>query len=438
MKIQEIKKDGLEVHFEVIIPSDEINDQITAELSDIAKKTRIDGFRPGKAPLSIISKKYKSSVKSDVIQKKVSASINDIIKNADLKIATEPQINDFKSEDGQDISFKVIIETMPLVYTPELNKISIEKPILDITDDLIEKELKNLAKTNTIYEKEVKTQAKKDHQVTINADGYLDGEKFKEGTVKDYKLVLGSGAFVDNFEDQLIDHKAGDDIVVNITFPEQYVKHLAGKNAEFKVHIIAVHKPEIPEINDEFAKKLKFDDLESLKTHITETLTLNANSQSYSMMKMRFFDQLEDILLFDVPKSMIKQEYDALQHNLKHLNNDNVDQNKEQDDFYKKVALRRVRIGLMLAEYIKSTKLTVGHNEIRDAIIAHAKKFPGQEQAIMEYYQKNPKAIEPIKGSILEEKAVMHIFDKVIKISEKKYNDKQFNKLLEQQDDTII
>lgn len=443
MKITELRNEGLDLHLQVEIPEAVITGEIQKELGNLSKRVKLDGFRIGKVPLSIIDKKYGASVKYEVLQHQLTHAIDHIVKDKKLNIATAPAIEDLKNKEGEDLQFTLKFELIPTVEIPDLKKIAIELPVLEIGEDDIKEELENLKKFSTEYTKESKGKAAKKDQVTINLIGYIDGEPFEGGNLKNHKLVLGSNSFIDNFEEQLVEAKAGDKLTVHVTFPEDYrMKNLAGKAAEFEVDLLAIHKAVIPEINDEFAKNFNCETVEKLHEQIVKNIESSFADQIHTIMKMQLFDQLENILSFEVPKSLIEKERQILDVQTKksgdseQLLKDKSEQ--EINDYYQKLSLRRVRIGLLLAEYIKVKNLRIEPEDIKEAVMFQARSFPSQAKEIIEYYQRTPSAIESLKGPILEEKAVKHIFDQEVIVNKKKYSKAELEKWLEEENNREV
>lgn len=443
MTITELKNEGLDFQVKVKIPATNITDQVQKELIDLSKKVKMAGFRAGKVPINIVNKKYGESVKGDIIQKEINQSINNIVRERSLNIATDPKIEDLKAEEGQDIEFTLKFELMPKIDLPDFKNVSIEKPILKIEEKDIEEHLNKLIEFTKVYNKETNGKAAKGDQVTIDAIGYVDGEPFEGGKLADHKLVLGSRSFIDTFEDQLIGSKAGDEVEVKVTFPKQYHSpNLAGKPAKFEVKVKMVHKPESVEIDDEFAKKFNCETVDQLKEKIAKDIEINFEEPIYTIVKMRLFDEFEKLLNFEVPASLIEREYQILKAQSKQFNEADEslkDKSPEElEEYYKKISLRRIKIGLMLAEYIQVKGLQIEQNDIKDAVFAQARNFPGQEKAIIEYYQKTRGAIENLKGPILEEKAVKHILANELKVQEKKYTRKELEQFLDNENNREI
>jgi trigger factor len=438
MQITKLKEEGTDYHLKVVIANDAVDQQLQNKLSDLQKTAKLPGFRPGKVPIAIISKKYADSVRAEVVQDQINESVNSVIKEHKLNIATSPKIEDLKSKPEQDIEFILKFEVIPEIKMPEFHTISVEKPVLKVSDKEIKAELESLAKMSTTYDEEKTGKAAKGDRVTIDAVGSVDGIEFEGGNLKAHKLVLGSKSFIDNFEDQLIGTKVGDEIIVKVTFPKEYhAKDLADKPAEFKVKVLAVHEGIAPKIDEEFAKKLKCETVAELEGNIRKYISSFYNNDIHTMMKMHLFDQLESVLKFDAPTSLVDKEFMTLKSQTAQIAKEGDDfKNKseqEVEEYCKKLAIRRVRIGLMLSEYAQNKELKITEEDIKAAIFAEAKQFPGHEGKIIEFYSKNQGAVEQLKGLIIEEKSVKHIFDNEVKIVEKEYNKKDLEALIENQ-----
>lgn len=447
MQVTELKNDELNFEAKLLIPWVKIASEIQEELTILAKQVKIDGFRVGKVPMQIIEKKHKSSVQFKVIQHAVSQALKDIIKSYNLKIIGDPKLDppfeNLYNKEGEDIEFTVKFELLPNIVLPEFKQIIITRPRLIVQEEEINNQLARLAANSRAYPIESKNQAEKGQQVTIDATGYIDGEAFAGGEVTDYKLVLGSNTFTDNFEEQLIGAKVGEEIEVNITFPSDYhSKELAGKAAKFVVQIKAIHSPEEVVMDDEFAKKFNCNTLEVLRNKIAQKIEEEVSESILTIMKMSLFDQLETMLIFHIPKTLITQEINILKSQIAKNSDSNVvlrnKTEEEINEYYHKLALRRVRIGLTLAEYMKVKDLHINQEDVNKAIIAQARNFPGQEQLVVDFYQKNPKAVGSLTGPVLEEKTVQHIFENEVTLNEKEYTRAELEEFLAQQEDRVI
>lgn len=425
MVIKELKNNETEFHAQVSIPIENIQNDISIKLLDVAKKAKIDGFRVGKIPESIIKKRYGASVQDDVIGKAINSTIDNIVKKYDLNIAADPAITDIKNEVDKDLEFTIKLDIIQKVKLPNFKTISIEKPVLTVTDIDVEERIREMVKLSKTYDPKITHSiACNGDQLTIDTIGYVDDKIFDGGSLEDYKLVLGSNSFIPGFEDKLIGSKVNDIVNVKVTFPKEYhSKELAGRNAEFQVTVKLICKEILPEVDNNFAKKFKCQTVAQLKDQVKKNFTRDYEHQIYILMKMHLFRKLENITKLNLPNSLIEREVEILKKQSKYLNADDTDQksNNEKDQYLTQVASRRVSIGLILAEYIKIKGITITKEDMRRAILLQAKSYPGQESKVVEYYQNNRQALESLKGPVLEEKGVKEIIDNEVVVNEKLY-----------------
>ncbi|MCC8399705.1 MAG: trigger factor [Rickettsia endosymbiont of Platyusa sonomae] len=443
MQVTELKNEDLNFEVKVVLPSSKIANKVQKELDNLSKKVKLNGFRAGRVPINIVNQKYKQSVRSDVVSHEINHAVQHIIKDHKLKTVGNPQLEDLCDKDNEDLEFTLKFELLPDVELPDFKKIKVIYPKLVIEEEDINKQIDKLASMSKNYTKENKGKVEKWQEVTIDAIGYVNNEPFEGGKVTDYKLVIGSGAFIDGFEDQLIGSKAGDEVEVNVTFPEEYhMEQIAGQPAKFIVQVKAVHSADEIVVDDEFAKKFNCKTVEELRTNISKSIADEYREHIHTLMKMRLFDQLEEILTFNVPKSLIAQEVDTLKSQTEKSNDsDSIFKDKSEaeiNEYYNKLALRRVRVGLMLSEYMQVKNLRIEQDDIKNAVIAQARRFPGQEKAILKFYQENPRSIEHLKGPLLEEKTAQHIFDNEVILEEKDYTREKLEEFLTQEEDRVV
>lgn len=421
--IKETENKGLKRAYQVVVSAQEIEADIDAELQKVGRKVKIAGFRPGKVPANVLKQRYGKSVLGDVIDHLVQHAVQDVMEKNKVAPALRPQveIEDFK--EGGDLTIAMSFEIMPMAPEIDFGKITVEKPVYEIDDSEIEESLGRIAESNRDL-KEKKGAAKKGDIVKIDFKGYVDDEAFEGGEAKGFNLELGSGSFIEGFEDQLIGAKAGDEKDVNVTFPKTYHKEdLQGAKARFEVKVHSVQEPELPEIDDEFAKKLGVDSLEKLKELVKSQLDQEYSGMARSQIKKSLFDALEKECKFEIPEGMFKLEFDSIW--------EQVQQAKKQGDpeldkpeaelrkEYEGVARRRVALGILLSQTAGKQKLEVTTEDLRNAILGQARYYPGQERKVIEFYNKNPDEVNQFRGPILEEKAVDFILEKV-KYKEKK------------------
>ncbi|WP_425363523.1 trigger factor [Candidatus Tisiphia endosymbiont of Hybos culiciformis] len=443
MQVTELKNEGLDFEVKVVLPSSKIANKVQKELDSLSKKVKLNGFRVGKVPISIVNQKYRPSVRSDVINHEINHAVQHIIKDHKLKTVGDPRLEDVCDQENKDLEFILKFELLPNIELPDFKKIKVTYPKLVVEEEKVNKQIDKLASISKNYTKENKGQVEKGQEVTIDAIGYVNNEPFEGGKLTDYKLVIGSGAFIDGFEDQLIGSKTGDEVEVNVTFPAEYhMEQIAGQPAKFIVQVKAVHSADEIVVDDEFAKKFNCKTVEELRTNVSKSMANEYSEPIRTLMKMSLFDQLEKLLTFNVPKSLIAQEVSILKSQTeKSSDSDSIFKDKSESEiseYYNKIALRRVRIGLMLSEYMKVKSLRIEQNDIKNAVMAQARRFPGQETAILKFYQENPGTIEHLKGPLLEEKTVQHIFDNEIMLEEKNYTKEELEEFLTQEEDRVV
>ena len=442
MNIEETKNKGLERHFNITISAKDVKDKYDKEMADIRKKGKFDGFRPGRIPIRILESKYGKSVYSEISGKTIDESISKLCKDKKINLASQPKLDIKNNQLGQDIVLSIEIEPMPEIVLPDLKTITLERPVIDVQSQDIDDHLNEIAGQHKEYQ-EKNGKASNGDQVIIDFNGKLDGKEFNGGKAESHPLEIGSKTMIPGFEEKIVGHKAGDKFTIKITFPKDYAsKDLAGKDATFDIVVHKVNKIVKSKIDDVLAVKLGAKDLKDLRVKVKEMIIGNYTEQSYIMLKMKLFDQLEQILKFDVPKSIYDKEYKAIKEQTaqdKPLN-ESLKKKSEQEveNYYNKVTNRRVRIGLMLADFADKNKIKVDQQDIYEEIQRKARSMPGYEKALFDFYKKNPKALEALAGPVLENKSVAYIVDKEIARTEKKLTKDQFDKLIDKENTKAV
>ncbi|MGN0914387.1 MAG: trigger factor [Alphaproteobacteria bacterium] len=433
MNVTEIKSEGLKKEFKVSVPASDFNKKIDEKINEISKKTKLPGFRPGKAPKEMLKQKYRASVMGEVLDELVRTSTDEVIKSKKLNPAMMPDVKITSFEDGKDVEFEISMEVLPEIKFGDFSKIELDKLTAEVPAEEVEKALKYLAESRKETVKVEEDRASKEGDTTvIDFVGSIDGVEFQGGKGNNYPLVLGSGSFIPGFESQLVGKKAGEKIDVNVKFPENYhAKDLAGKDAVFTVEIKEIRVAKDIEINDEFAKSLGEESLDKLKSVIADRIKGDYDVASRMKLKRQLLDNLDKEYSFEVPQSLVDAEYKGIvaqyEQAKKYNQLDESEKAKSEEDLlaeYKDIAVRRVKLGLLLSEIGKDAKLTITPDDINKAIMNEAKKYPGQEKAVFDYYLKNKQAIESLKAPVFEEKIVDHIIglakvnDKVVSVEE--------------------
>lgn len=412
-----------EVHkaFNVKIATQILHNIKNAKIDEVSKKVRIDGFRPGKIPTTLIWQKYKNSILQEVFNDAINDSIKSIDDMLEFDLATEPKIELKKADLDEGLEFEVNFEIFPTIELPDLEKISIHKPIFEIQESDIKNKIKELAKDRRNFiATEDSYEAQSGDQVIINFEGKIDGIAFEGGNAKDFALELGSKSFIDNFEEQLVGSKKNDEIVVKVTFPQDYAKkEYASKKAEFFVKINEVKQKQEITNDEELAKFFDLDSADALNEELKKTLEAECHKQARTQMKIELFDQLNDIVKFAIPQTLMDQEFKALWQQMQKEKREDNEGEEELKAECLKISERRLKLGILLAQFAQSFKIQITNKDLEDIIRAQLHSQPPMmAQYLIQYYKNNPKAIESLRGPAIEEKTTDEIFQKV-KIVEK-------------------
>ena len=437
MQVTETTSEGLKREFQELLPANELEDRLNAELSNIKGKVQIKGFRPGKVPVAHLRKVYGKSVMADVLQNAVNEANQQIVTDKGLRLALEPQIEFPKDEEQTiieraldakgDLAFKVKLEVLPSFELADLSDVSIKKLVLKPSDEEVNETLERMAKDSRSFEpREEGAEAQSGDRVTIDFVGRIDGTEFEGGTGEGIDLELGSGSFIPGFEDQLVGAKVGEKRVVKSTFPEAYgAAHLAGKDAEFDVTVTAIQAPGETKIDDELAKTFGMESLEKLKEAVGTAIGSDFEAQSRRKLKKDLLDALDTKYAFELPPSLVHQEFAAVwaqvEQDLKTRGKTFEDEGTTEEKAtaeYRKIAERRVRLGLVLAQVGETADIKVSDDEVNQALIARVRQYPGQEQQVWDFYRKNAQALAELRAPIFEEKVVDHVLAQVKLVEE--------------------
>ncbi len=414
MNIKDIKIEGLRHDLEIKVPANDIAVMVDAELLKVGQNMKVPGFRPGKVPLTVLKQKYGRHVMADVLEKAVNESTAKAMDEKGLKPAMQPKIEVKEFDEGKDLTYTMSVEVLPEFNVMDLSKITVEKPVAKVEDKTIVETLDNIAKNNTtLTPVTTKRGVKKGDVVKMDFHGKrADGIEFEGMHGHDFDLEIGSNQFVPGFEEQLIGAKAGDKVEVKVTFPKEYgMEDLAGQDAVFDVDLKEIQESQPAEINDELAKKLGLDDEKALRTAVTEQITKEYESFTKMKLKKNILDALDTHHSFELPQTMVEQEQKHIEDQLKKESESQGEKFKSEEDGYKALAERRVRLGLVLAEIGRDKKVEVTQPELQQAVIKEAQNYPGQEKQVFDYYSKNPQVLESLKAPIFEEKVIEIIAD---------------------------
>jgi trigger factor len=435
MQVSVTNSDGLKRTLRVVIEQSELDKRFTTRLDQVKDSIQLKGFRRGKVPPAHIKKLYGRSLMAEVVQQAVEETSQQAITERSERPAFQPKIDlpedmaevERVMSGAADLAYSMSFEVLPAIELTDLTTLQLERLVADVPDEAVDKTLTQLAERNTSFVPEEGRVAVKGDQLTIDFVGSIDGVEFEGGKAEDVPLVLGGGGFIPGFEDGLEGAKAGDDKVVTPTFPAEYqVATLAGKTASFQVKVKTVARPEKPAIDDEMAKGFGTDSLDALKQRIRDQIQQEYTQVSRAKMKRGMLDLLDKAHSFDLPPTLVDNEFEGiwnqLTQSMEQAKKTFVDEGKIEDDVraeYRRIAERRVRLGLVLGEIGQQAQLDVTQDELRGALIEQARRFPGQEKMVYEYFEKTPGAVSQLRAPIFEEKVVDYIASKASPVDRK-------------------
>lgn len=443
MQVKETQNEGLKRGYQFTLPAADLAAQVEAKLKEAQPEVEMKGFRKGKVPMAMLKKQFGPRVMGDAMQEAIDSALRNHLETSGDRPALQPKVEMVGGEswkEGDDLVVDVTYEALPAIPEADLSGIELERLVVEASDEQVNEALENLAKNAQSFEDRKKgSKAKDGDQVVIDFKGMVDGEAFEGGAAEDYPLVLGSGSFIPGFEEQLVGAKAGDEIKVEVKFPEEYgAPHLAGKDAVFETTVKAVKEPKAAELDDELAKKFGADNLDALKAQIRERLEAEYKGASRQVLKRALLDKLDALVKFDLPESLVEAEAAQIAHQLYHEEHpDDHGHNHgeiEPTDEHKKLAERRVRLGLLLAEIGQKAEITVSDQEMTQAVLRQARQYPGQERAFFEFIQQNPQAQQQLRAPIFEDKVVDHIVEGA-KVTDKTVTKDELEKAIEALDD---
>jgi len=435
MNVTETLSQGLKREFQVVLNATDLKSRLDGELQNLQGKAKINGFRPGKVPVGHLRRLYGRSVMGDVVQNAVNEANQKIVADNGLKLAFEPQIRfpenkeeiEAAMEAKGDLAFTVALEVLPKIELADLSDVALVKPVTEVPEADVDAALERMAGQNRSFSsKGDDAVSAKGDRLLISFTGTLEGQPFDGGTGTGIPLDLGAGQFIPGFEDQLEGAKKGEARTVSVTFPENYTAtHLAGKPAEFAVTVDDVQAPGELTIDDELAKGFGMESLDALKAAVREQLGRELGTQSRRKLKKSLLDALDAKYAFELPPTLVEQEFASVwsqvEADMKEAKKSFADENTTEDEAraeYRRIAERRVRLGLVLAEIGEQAKIQIADDEVTQALIERARQFPGQEEEVWEFYRKNPQALAEIRAPIFEEKVVDHLLAQV-KVEEK-------------------
>ncbi len=443
MQVTETLNEGLKRGYSIKLTAAELDKKVNEKLQEAQPDVEMKGFRKGKVPLALLKRQFGQRILGEAMQETIDGAMSKHFEDSGDRPALQPNIemqNGEKWKEGDDVEVSMTYEALPSIPDVDFSKIKLQKLVVKSDKAAVDEALDNLASSaNDFKDRKKGSKAKDGDQVVIDFLGTVDGEAFEGGSSEDYPLVLGSNSFILGFEEQLIGCKAGDDKNVKVTFPDDYgSKDLAGKNAEFACKVKNVKEPVPAKINDELATKFGAEDLKALKTQISERLESEYGGAARAVMKRQLLDALDKKVKFELPPSLVEAEAKQIAHQLFHDENPDIEGHDHEEvkpsKEHNKLAERRVRLGLLLAELGQKAEVEVSDAEMTQAIMAQSRQYPGQEKEFFEFIQKNQQMQQQLRAPIFEDKVVDHIFEQTA-VTDKKVDKTELQKAVEALDE---
>jgi trigger factor len=450
MQVTETLSEGLKREYRVVVTASDLDSKVNTRLDELKGQVRINGFRPGKVPAGHLKRMYGKSVMAETIEATVRDTNAKIVSDNNLRLAMEPQVKLPTEEEAikavvegkADLDYSVAMEILPKIELGSFRDIALDRLTADVTDAEIDEAIGRIAEQNRPYlPKDASAPAVTGDRVTISFTGSIDGAPFEGGSGDDIPVLIGSNTFIPGFEEQLMGIKAGDARTVTATFPENYLKaDVAGKTATFEVTAKSVDAPGAVTVDDAFAKQLGLDSIAKLRDAVKDRIAQEHGQASRAKLKRQLLDALDERHQFELPPTLVNQEFDnvwqTVENDLKQQGKTLADEGTNEDEAkaeYRKIAERRVRLGLVIAEIGDKNAIKVTDDEVTRAVVERARQFPGQEQQVWDLYRNNPNALASLRAPIYEEKVVDFLVE-LAKVTEKKVTREE---LYKQDDDDL-
>jgi trigger factor len=435
MQVTETVNEGLKREFKVVVPMADLASKVDARLDQLKTQVRINGFRPGKVPVTHLKRLYGRSVMAEAIEQTVREANSQIVTERGFKLVREPQVKLPEEKDAveqviegkTDLAYTVAIEILPPIELADFKGIQVERLNAEVAESEVDEAVQRIAEQSRPFAaKGEGAKAESGDRAVIDFTGKIDGTPFEGGTGGDVTLHLGSGTFIPGFEDQLVGATTGEKRTIKVTFPQTYpAQHLAGKEAEFEVTVKALEAPQPVTVDDAFAKSVGLDSLAKLREMVKGRLTQEHGAMSRQKVKRVLLDELDAKHKFGPPPSLVEDEFnnvwktiqDDLQSRKRTFEDEGTTEDKAKEE-YRAIAERRVRLGLVIAEIGEKNSIKVTDEELSRAVMERARQMPGQEQRVWEFYRNNPEALASLRAPIFEDKVIDYILE-LAKITDK-------------------
>jgi len=453
MQVTETLNEGLKRKLSVTIPAADLVSRLDSKLEELKGQANIKGFRPGKVPTAHLKKLYGRSAMSEVMTDAINATVSDTLDQRSERAAAQPKVDLPQDQavindvlDGKtDLAFEVEYEVLPPVTLMDLKGLKLDKPVVEVTEEEIDAEVNRVFAQNRGYtDKGDGAVVEQGDRLGLSFVGKIDGVEFAGGKSDHAHLTVGSNEFIPGFEEQLVGQKKDETRTITVTFPADYNNaELAGKEATFDVTILHVDGPNQGELDDEFAKKLGLEDVAALRNAVKEQMEAALASMSRQHITRQILDALDDGHKFDVPAQLVEAEFATIwqrvQHEVESHGRSFEDEGTTEEaarEQYQRIAERRVRLGLVVAEIGNQNEVQVTDDEHQQALLAEIRRFPGQEQQVYDYYRQNAQALASLRAPVFENKVVDYVAD-LAEQTEKKMTREELAKLIQADEDEV-
>lgn len=423
---------GLERKVTVSVPSEQVEEEVSLRLKNLARKVKIDGFRPGKVPMHVVVNRYSESVREEVARDMVQSTLYEALQKNELTPAGYPSVEPEQLEKGKDFKYSAVFEVMPVFEIAELNQAAVELARSEVTDKDVENMLDKLREQNKEWH-DVSRAVKKGDKVLIDFEGFLEDKPFEGGSAKGHELVIGSGSMIPGFEDGIIGHKKDKSFDINVTFPEDYGhKELAGKESVFKITIQNIMEGKLPELDEAFAEKfnIKEGGIDALKKDIKDNMTRELERRVSMMNREKLFDKLMEVNAVELPNALIDKEIEHLKHDMYHrLFGHEHHENEKIPDFprelFEEQAKRRVHLGLLFSEYVKKHQIVADKDKVNAVIERFANAYENPDE-LRAWYQNSKEHMAEIEALVMEEM----VADKIAEDAKVKYKNQDYDSVM--------
>lgn len=428
MQVTETLSEGLKRGFTIVVPAADIEQRRVARLTDLGRTLRLPGFRPGKVPLPVVRQRYGNAVTAEVLEESVSRATQQVLSERGLRPATQPKV-DLVSQDlglgtATDLEFNVELELLPEIVLPDFAAISLTRLKSEAADDTVDKALADIGARSRAFEDITPEElgdrgVAKGEALVLNYTGRIDGVEFAGGSASDVPVEVGGDGFIPGFTEQIEGMRPGETRVIDVTFPDPYTSaELAGKAAQFEIAGKKIQRIVPTPLDDAFAQKLGLTSLDELRRNVMRRIQSEYDQLARLRLKRELLDRLADLVSFAVPPSMVETEFSQIWQRLeadrKEGRQDDDDKDKDDETLkteYRLIAERRVRLGLLLAEIGQTNNVTVSPDEMMRAMQTEASRYPGQEAAVIEFFRKNPRSADGLRGPIFEDKVIDFVLE---------------------------